>query len=124
MAKIEAALRITLEFNEAFNHQDLLRMRQLTSDDCVYDTFAPAPDGCIFTGIEAISEFWVGFFRQSSNDHNVIEEVFSVGERCVMRWKRSWTNLEGVIVDVRGVEIMRVKQSLICERLSYSKGDV
>ncbi len=42
--------------------------------------------------------------------------------RCVARWKYSWVDAEGERGYVRGVDILRVKNGAIYERLSYIKG--
>lgn len=54
MAKLEAAMRIVLEFNQAFNRQDVAGMMQLMSDDCIIEHAAPAPDGAVLRGKEAV----------------------------------------------------------------------
>ena len=65
MSKIESALRIVLEFNEAFNRHDVAGMMKLMSEDCVFDNTDPAPDGTIYSGKEAVTQFWQEFFRES-----------------------------------------------------------
>ena len=123
MSKIEGALRIVLEFNEAFNHHDVTGMMKLMGDDCVFENTDPAPDGTVYSGKEAVTQFWQDFFRESPQAHIEIEEAFGLGlNRCVMRWKYSWvdsTNKEG---HVRGVDIFEVKEGLISQKLSYVKG--
>ena len=37
MSKVEGALRVVLEFNEAFNQHDVVGMMQLMSADCVFE---------------------------------------------------------------------------------------
>lgn len=122
MARLESAIRVVLEFKEAFNRHDLTGMMQLLSSDCIFDSPDPAPDGTVYSGKEAIIQFWRDFFNQSPDAHLEIEDSFSLGERCVMRWIRS--SLEGAEkkVHVRGVDLFRVRSGLICEQLSYVKG--
>src|SRR5258706_13943276 len=123
MSKIEGALGIVTEFNEAFNRHDGAGMMKLMSDDCVFENTSPAPDGTIFTGKPAVTQFWQDFFRESPQAHIEIEEAFGLGlNRCVMRWKYTWvgaTNKKGY---VRGVDIFEVKEGLISQKLSYVKG--
>jgi predicted SnoaL-like aldol condensation-catalyzing enzyme len=122
MAKIEAAIRLILAFNEAFNRHDVPGMMRLMSDDCIFENTAPAPDGTVYAGKMAVTQFWEEFFRNSLHARIEIEEIFSLGHRCVMRWNYSWLDLAGEEGHVRGVDIFRVKDGLICEKLSYVKG--
>ncbi len=117
MAKIESAIRLVLKFNEAFNRHDVSGMMKLMSDDCVFENTAPAPDGTVYSGKETVTRFWQDFFRESPHAHIDIEEIFGMGNRCIMRWKYSWG--EG---HVRGVDIFKVEDGLISEKLSYVKG--
>jgi len=117
MAKIESAIRLVLKFNEAFNRHDVSGMMQLMSEDCVFENTAPAPDGTVCSGKEAVTRFWQDFFRESPQAHIDIEEIFGFGNRCIMRWKYSWG--EG---HVRGVDVFKLKDGLISEKLSYVKG--
>jgi ketosteroid isomerase-like protein len=122
MSKLEAAMRVVLEFNRAFNRHDVPGMMQLMSDDCVFEDTNPAPDGAVYSGKEAATRFWQEFFRESAHAHIEIEEVFGLGERCIMRWRYSWLDVEGQKGHVRGVDIFRVRSGFIREKLSYVKG--
>jgi len=123
MSKIEGTLRVVLAFNEAFNRHDVAGMMQLMSDDCVFENTSPAPDGTVYTGKEAVTQFWQDFFRESPKAHIEIEEAFGLGNnRCVMRWKYSWVDANGNKGHVRGVDIFQVKDGLITQKLSYVKG--
>jgi predicted SnoaL-like aldol condensation-catalyzing enzyme len=122
MSKIEAAIRIVLDFNDAFNRHDVAGMMKLMTDDCVFENTDPAPDGTVYSGKEAVTQFWQDFFRESPHAHIEIEEVFGLGLRCIMRWKYSWADTEGLEGHVRGVDIFQIKDGLISEKLSYVKG--
>jgi steroid delta-isomerase-like uncharacterized protein len=122
MSRIEAAPRIVLEFNEAFNRHDVAGMMRLMSDDCVFENTAPAPNGTVYKGKEAVTQFWQNFFRESPKAHIEIEEVFGFGRRCVMRWKYSWIDDAGKQGYVRGVDVFQVQEGLITEKFSYVKG--
>ena len=122
MSRIESAIRVVLQFNEAFNRHDVAEMMQLTSDDCVFENTAPAPDGTVYSGKKAVTQFWQDFFRESPHAHIEIEEIFGCGTRCIMRWRYDWVDVAGNKGHVRGVDIFQVKNGLICEKLSYVKG--
>jgi len=122
MSRLEAGIRVVLEFNDAFNRHDVVGMMQLMSDDCVFENTNPAPDGAVYSGKEVVTQFWHDFFRESPQAHIKIEEIFGFGERCIMRWKYSWVDMGGEKGHVRGVDIFRVRNGSIREKLSYVKG--
>jgi predicted SnoaL-like aldol condensation-catalyzing enzyme len=122
MSKLESAMRIVLAFNEAFNRQDVAGMMQLMSDDCVFENTDPPPDGTRYSGKQPVTQFWQDFFRESPHAHIDIEEIFSLGNRCIMRWKYSWQDVEGKEGHIRGVDIFRVEDGFISEKFSYVKG--
>ena len=122
MQRLESAIRVVLAFNDAFNRHDVAAMMQLMSDDCVFENTAPAPDGTVYTGKEAVTQAWQDFFRASPHAHIHIEEVFGFGNRCIMRWRYEWVDEAGRLGHVRGVDIFREKNCLISEKLSYVKG--
>ena len=122
MSKLEAAMRIVLAFNEAFNRHDVTGMMKLMSEDCVFENTDPAPDGTVYSGKEVVTEFWQNFFRESPRAHIDIEEIFGMGNRCIMRWKYSWQDVEGKEGHVRGMDIFRVEDGFISEKFSYVKG--
>ena len=122
MSRLESAIRVVLEFNEAFNRHDVAGMMQLMSDDCIFENTSPAPDGAVYSGKEVVTRFWQDFFRESPQAHIEIEEIFSLGERCMMRWRYSWVDMAGDKGHVRGVDVFRVRNGFIREKLSYVKG--
>lgn len=122
MSRLEAASRAVLAFNEAFNRHDVAGMMRLMSDDCVFENTNPAPDGAVYAGKEVVTQFWHDFFRESPQAHIEIEEILGFGDRCIMRWRYGWVDATGKKGHVRGVDIFRVKNGSICEKLSYVKG--
>lgn len=122
MAKIESSMRVVMEFNEAFNRHDVDGMMKLMTDDCVFENTEPSPDGTVYSGKEVVTKFWRDFFNESPHAHIEIEEIFGMGNRCVMRWRYEWTDAAGVKGHVRGVDIFQVREGLISEKFSYVKG--
>jgi predicted SnoaL-like aldol condensation-catalyzing enzyme len=123
MSRIETGIRNILAFNEAFNRHDVVGMMQFVSDTCVFESSAPAPDGALYTGKAAITQYWQDFFQQSPQAHRQIEDIFGLGMRCVMRWRYEGIDGAGGRKHIRGVDIFKFKDSLICEMLSYVKGE-
>jgi len=122
MSKIEAAVRIVLAFNDAFNQHDVTGMMKLMSDDCIFENTDPAPDGTLYSGKDAVTQFWENFFQESPNAHIEIEDIFGLGLRCVMRWRYEWVDASGNKGHVRGVDIFMIKDGFISEKRSYVKG--
>ncbi len=122
MSRIESVTRIVLEFNEAFNRHDVPGMMKLMSDDCIFENTDPAPDGTVYSGKQAVTQFWQDFFRESPHAHIEIEEIFGMGFHCIMRWKYTWQEADNKKGHVRGVDIFKTKDGLISEKLSYVKG--
>ena len=122
MSRLETAVRTIIEFNEAFNRHDVAGMMQLTADDCIFENTDPAPDGKVYSGKAAFTQYWQGFFSESPQAHIEIEEIFGLGFRCVMRWRYEWIDLSGRPGHVRGVDVFKLKDGLISEKLSYVKG--
>jgi len=78
-------------FNEAFNRHDVDAVMALMTDDCVFDTTAPAPDGELFRGQEAVRGAWEAFFAASPRANFETEEIFACGDRCVCAGAMSGT---------------------------------
>jgi ketosteroid isomerase-like protein len=108
-------------FNEAFNRHDVDAIMSWMTEDCVFENTRPAPDGTRIAGQSAVRAFWDEFFRRSSQAHFEVEELFTAGDRCVVRWIYTWVR-EGTQGRVRGVDLFRVRDGKIAEKLSYVKG--
>ncbi len=122
MSKLESGMRVVLEFNKSFNRHDLAGILKCLSDDCVFEDTSPAPDGAQHQGKESISQFFEDSFREVQQAHAKIEEVFGFGPRVVMRWRCEWLDESGAKQHVRGTDIIKLKDGLISEKLSYIKG--
>jgi ketosteroid isomerase-like protein len=110
------------KFNEAFNRHDVQAVMALMTEDCIFDNTYPAPDGERFEGQEAVGRFWEEFFRSSPDANFQAEEMFAHGDRCVIRWRYNWTNTDGSRGHVRGVDVLRVRDGKVAEKLAYVKG--
>jgi ketosteroid isomerase-like protein len=93
----------------------------LMTDDCVFDNTRPPPDGTRVVGQEAVRQTWVGFFERSPHARFEAEEVFEAGDRVVVRWVYHWIR-DGKPGHVRGVDLFRVRDGRVAEKLSYVKG--
>lgn len=124
LSRMESAMRVVLEFHEAFNRHDVAGMMRLMSDDCLFESTAPAPDGAVYEGKEAVARFWQDFFRESPQAHMRIEEIFGLGTRCILRWRYEGTGGVDSTGHARGVDIFQVRNDLIDRQFSYMKGQL
>jgi ketosteroid isomerase-like protein len=109
-------------FNEAFGRHDVDGVMRAMTPDCVFENTCPPPDGERYEGREAVQGFWERFFRSSSSAEFETEEMFACGDRCVVRWIYRWADGEGREGHVRGVDVFRVREGKVFEKLSYVKG--
>jgi steroid delta-isomerase-like uncharacterized protein len=115
-------LPLIVRFNDALNARDVDAMMSLLSADCAFENTYPAPSGTRYVGQSAVREFWEDFFRSFNEARIEIEELFGQNDRAVMRWTYRWTDPAGHSGYIRGVDVYRVRDGLIAEKLSYVKG--
>jgi len=115
-------LRLITDFNAALNAHDVQAMMRLMTEDCLFENTEPPPDGTRIAGQAAVGAFWEQFFRSGQGQVIEIEELFTAGNRGVMRWTYRWIGTDGQPGHVRGVDLYRVRGGLIAEKLSYVKG--
>lgn len=122
VAQTGSTIEVINQFYEAFNRRDVQAVMALMTEDCVFDNTYPAPDGERFEGQDAVRRFWEEFFRSSSAAVFQAEEMIAYEDRCVIRWKYDWTHPDGSRGHVRGVDVLRVRDSKVAEKLAYVKG--
>ena len=115
----KATLDAIHRFNEAFNRHDVDGVMAMMTADCVFENTQPSPDGERFVGAAAVREFWKRFFESTPGARFETEEVFATGDRAVVRWVFHWDTTGG---HVRGVDVMRVRDGKVAEKLAYVKG--
>jgi steroid delta-isomerase-like uncharacterized protein len=118
---LDQALSVVEKFNEAFNRHDVDAVMNLMTGDCVFENTNPAPDGTCITGAEAVRAYWQRFFNANPDACFEVEEIFACDERCVVRWIYRKTK-EGQPWHLRGVDIFRIHNGKVAEKLSYVKG--
>jgi len=108
-------------FNEAFNRHDVEGIMQCMTGDCVFENTRPVPDGTRLVGQAAVRRVWEEVFARSPQGRFDTEDLFAAGDRCVVRWTYHWVR-EGKAGHVRGVDLFRVRNGQVAEKLSYVKG--
>ena len=118
--------RLTLEaiqrFNDATNQHDVDAMMAAMTEDCVFENTYPPPDGERYEGYVAVRAFWERFFSSSPHAVFEAEEIFACAERCVVCWVYRWVEADGKAGHIRGVDIFRVRDGKVSEKLAYVKG--
>lgn len=117
----DQTLAVIEDFNEAFGRADVDAIMALMTDDCVFESTSPAPDGQAYVGQRDVRRYWERFFSETVSPEFAAEEIFGSGGRAVCRWRFTWGK-ESAKGHVRGVDILRVRDGKVAEKLSYVKG--
>jgi uncharacterized protein (TIGR02246 family) len=116
-----ATIAVIEAFNAAFNAHDVDAVMALMTSDCVWDGTTP-PLGERHEGADAVRAAFTAFFVASPTAHFEPEEVLGAVDRGVVRWVYTWDDGAAGSGRVRGVDVMRVRDGKIAEKLSYVKG--
>lgn len=114
----QASQDVMLRFHEAFNSHDVSRVMALMTADCIFENTYPPPDGQRLEGADAVRGFWIQLFSESPQAVFEVEEAFAIGDRGVLRWRYSWSPAG----HIRGIDVFRIRDGLVAEKLSYVKG--
>jgi ketosteroid isomerase-like protein len=121
-SETSATLGAARRFLDAFGRHDVDGVMAAMAEDCVFENTWPAPDGERHVGQAAVRRFWERFFWETPSATFETEEIFAGGPRCVVRWLYRWRNADGSAGHVRGVDLLRVRDGKVAEKLSYVKG--
>jgi ketosteroid isomerase-like protein len=111
-------LDVVGRFEAALNAHDLDTAMSLVSDDVVFESTSPAPDGARYEGRDALRSVLGDMVATTPAARFSTEEQFSDGiDRAVVRWRYDWGDGH-----VRGVDILRVSEGKIAESFAYVKG--
>jgi uncharacterized protein (TIGR03086 family) len=109
-------------FSAAFGRGDVEAIMELMTEDCVFESTSPAPDGERHEGAAAVRTVWETLFTATSDASFSEEASFVCGDRAVLRWRFDWTEADGGPGHVRGVDLLRFRDGKVAEKLSYVKG--
>ncbi len=109
------------KFNDAFNRHDVDGVMKMMTDDCIFENTNPPPDGARHIGATAVRAYWEKFFTNNPDAKFEAEDVIVAGDRCVIRWIYRKTK-DGKPWHLRGVDVFRVRDGKVAEKLSYVKG--
>ncbi len=108
-------------FNEAFNRHDVEGVMNMMTNDCIFENTNPPPDGARLVGAAEVGAYWQKFFAANPDARFEVEDMIVAGDRCVVRWIYHKTK-EGKPWRLRGVDVFRVRDGKVAEKLSYVKG--
>lgn len=110
------ALEVVDAFGAAWADHDLDAALSMVTDDCVFDSTGPAPDGTRHVGRDSIRQAWQAIFDDRASRFDA-EETFAAGDRVVQLWRYTWADGH-----IRGVDVFRVRDGKVAEKYSYVKG--
>jgi len=109
-------LKVVEVFGATWADHDLDAALSYVTDDCIFDSTAPSPDGTRCVGKKAIREAWQPIFDDTSSRFEE-EETFAAGDRVVQRWRYTWDGGH-----IRGVDVFKIRDGKVAEKFSYVKG--
>lgn len=109
------------KFNSAFNRHDVDAVMNAMTEDCVFENSSPSPDGTRSEGAAAVRAYWEKFFAANPDAFFEAEDIFAAGDRCVVRWIYRKTK-EGKPWHLRGVDVFKVRNGKVAEKMTYVKG--
>jgi len=111
-----SAIEIVGRFGAAWSAHDLEAALAMITEDCLFEATGPAPDGATHRGPEAVRSAWQAIFDDPHSRFDT-EESFAWDDRVVQRWRYSWDGGH-----IRGVDVFRIRDGKVAEKLSYVKG--
>ena len=122
MGTTEETLDVIERFNEAFNRHDVDTVMSLMTDDVLFDSTGPAPDGEQFKGQDEVRGFWERFFSSSPGAYFDGLDIFAAGDRATVRWLFTFDKANPDKGHVHGVDVFKVRDGKVAEKLCYVKG--
>jgi uncharacterized protein (TIGR03086 family) len=110
---------VLARFGDAFGAADLEKALALVTEDIVFESTGPSPDGARAEGRDAVRAVWADVLGTPGMTFTE-EESFVSGDRAVVRWRYAWAGSDPG--HVRGVDVIRFRDGLVSEKFSYVKG--
>lgn len=118
MPDVRAAI---VTFNDAINRRDLAAIASMLTEDTVFESPSPAPDGMPYRGKPEVMAFWGRWLAANPDAHFELEEVIAAGHQCTTRWIYRKTR-DGRPWHLRGVDVFTLRDGKIAAKLTYVKG--
>ena len=111
----ETTVELVTRFENNFNAYDVDALMADMTDDCVFEHVAPAAVSFgRHQGQAAVRGVWESLIAGFPEYRFDFDDIFAAGDRCACRWTMRWR--EGT---ARGVDIFRVRDGKIAEKLTY-----
>jgi ketosteroid isomerase-like protein len=118
----EQATRAAIDkFNEAFNRHDANGLAAVLTDDTIFESTGPAPDGRRIEGKSAVVEFWRRWFASNADARFETEDAIFTGDRAVVLWVYRKMR-DGQPWHLRGVDVFTIREGKVAAKLAYVKG--
>ena len=118
MSPDEASIRdLVSKWQAATRSGDAATVLSLMTDDVVFENTGDQR----LEGQAAVCGFFRRFFETTPMAWFDTEDMFAVGDRCVVRWILTFNKEEPERGRVRGVDVFRVGDGRVAEKFSYVK---
>ena len=114
-------IAVVRRFLEAFNRHDVDAVMAAMTDDCLWESAFPLPDGTRYEGHAAVRAYLQQVFRSRPDALSEPEDIFAAGNCCFVRLVRRWTDKDGKPQHFRGIGAFRVQDGKVAEDLVYHK---
>jgi steroid delta-isomerase-like uncharacterized protein len=111
---------VIVRFNEAFNRHDADALAAMFTDDTIFESTAPAPDGRRIEGKADVVAFWREWFKHNPDASFETEDMIISGDRAVVRWVYRKIR-SGEPWHLRGVDVFTVRDGKVAAKLAYVK---
>ena len=119
MDEVRAAVE---RYCDAVDRHDVDAAVAAFTDDGLIDC-TPPPDGERYEGAVAIRALFRQLFDDPADERTFeVEELIVAEDHAVLRWCHRWVDAAGRPGHVRGIELLRVRDGKIAEKLAYVKG--
>ncbi len=116
------SLSLLEQFGAAWNAHDLDALLSLVTDDCVFETAAGTDaHGTRFIGKEALRGAFPAAWQVWPDARWEEATHFVCGERGVSEWTFRGTDKDGICVEVRGVDLFKLRDGKIARKDTYRK---
>ena len=109
------AVEVVENFGRAWAARDIEAVLACCAGDIVFESTTP-PDGERCVGHDAVRAMWEPIVTSADATFDV-EETIVAGDRVIQRTRYSWVDGH-----VRLVDVFRVADGLVVEKLTYVKG--
>lgn len=116
----EQVVELVTRFENNFNTGDLDALMDAMTEDTVFEHIAPG--GASFgrhEGQDAVRAVWASLPQHFPDARFQVDDIFATADRCTCRYTMSFNGPDGSRVSARGVDVFRIRDGRIAEKLTY-----